>query len=319
MEEQNFNMKNTHIIAVVLIVIILIALICYSYFEQEKINTQEEQINANNNANENVEEVSNNLENNVIDEFSVIDIDYNSETVQKVAPLTGAFPENDIRLIAKTKFIKREELTNDFILKFAFSKITKDDWAASYEGEGSIVSFDADLLDKKIKDIFGNIEYEKTNFDNLDLSLEDSSNTSLYTAIYNSVDNRYSLQFLQGDGVDDSIVLPLNKKSIKKGDKLILTMNVIYLKNLGQELGTDGAYHFAFNAYQHYNFETKSFVSRLSDNFYDVYPEVDEATGEPILNSAITQINYSNLESYTITYYLNQETGNYEFESLSAK
>ena len=71
MEEQNFNMKNTHIIAVVLIVIILIALICYSYFEQEKINTQEEQINANNNANENVEEVSNNLENNVIDEFSV--------------------------------------------------------------------------------------------------------------------------------------------------------------------------------------------------------------------------------------------------------
>ena len=242
-----------------------------------------------------------------------IEIAFSDEIVQKIIPLTGAFPSNDFRYIANIKEISRKNITNDFILKLAWSKVKKEDWQNSYTGETSAVSIDASVLDKYIKDIFGNIEYKNANFSNKDLVMA-GSDTSLYDIIYDKPSNKYYIQFEAGDGVQDSFIIDnLYSKAMKYNDRIEITLHPIYVKNCGEMLGKDGIYHFSYVAYQHYNFETKSFIGRLTDTLENIY---EKNTEKPKYVQAILDIKVKDLETYKITYMLNKTTGNYEFYSL---
>ncbi len=307
-EEKKYKMSKIQLFMSIIIFLILIAFVFFAFFKEKE---EKDKLISN----------SQNSESEVIEEEATednnsnkgIEVAFSDEIVQKIIPLTGAFPSNDFRYIANIKEISRKNITNDFILKFAWSKVKKEDWQNSYTGETSAVSIDASVLDKYIKDIFGNIEYKNANFSNKDLVMA-GSDTSLYDIIYDKPSNKYYIQFEAGDGVEDSFIIDnLYSKAIKYNDRIEITLHPIYVKNCGEMLGKDGIYHFSYVAYQHYNFETKSFIGRLTDTLENIY---EENTEIPKYVQAILDIKVKDLETYKITYMLNKTTGNYEFYSL---
>ena len=307
-EEKKYKMSKIQLFMSIIIFLILIAFVFFAFFK-EKEEKDKLISNSQNSESEVIEEEA--TENN--NSNKGIEIAFSDEIVQKIIPLTGAFPSNDFRYIANIKEISRKNITNDFILKFAWSKVKKEDWQNSYTGETSAVSIDASVLDKYIKDIFGNIEYKNANFSNKDLVMA-GSDTSLYDIIYDKPSNKYYIQFEAGDGVEDSFIIDnLYSKAIKYNDRIEITLHPIYVKNCGEMLGKDGIYHFSYVAYQHYNFETKSFIGRLTDTLENIY---EENTEIPKYVQAILDIKVKDLETYKITYMLNKTTGNYEFYSL---
>lgn len=307
-EEKKYKMSKIQLFMSIIIFLILIAFVFFAFFK-EKEEKDKLISNSQNSESEVIEEEA--TENN--NSNKGIEIAFSDEIVQKIIPLTGAFPSNDFRYIANIKEISRKNITNDFILKLAWSKVKKEDWQNSYTGETSAVSIDASVLDKYIKDIFGNIEYKNANFSNKDLVMA-SSDTSLYDIIYDKPSNKYYIQFEAGDGVQDSFIIDnLYSKAMKYNDRIEITLHPIYVKNCGEMLGKDGIYHFSYVAYQHYNFETKSFIGRLTDTLENIY---EKNTEKPKYVQAILDIKVKDLETYKITYMLNKTTGNYEFYSL---
>ena len=80
-----------------------------------------------------------------------ISLSISDEKIQKIYPFTGAFPTNEFAYLSKIKNVNRESMTNEFILRTAFAKVTKEDWATSYKAEGKPVEIDAKILDEYIK------------------------------------------------------------------------------------------------------------------------------------------------------------------------
>lgn len=241
-----------------------------------------------------------------------ISLDIQDEKVQKIYPFTGAFPTNELAYLSKLKNVNRENMTNEFILRTAFAKVTKDDWAASYEAEGEPVEIDAKVLDGYIKDIFGNIEYTHDDFSNFDLSV-DGAVTSLYEAEYNEKTKTYTIEINEGDGVEDSYIDVHTIKATQHGDKIKIVINPIYLDNIGEKKNEDGEYAFNYKVYSSYDFKTKKFENELTgelDKIYNAYTINLEFVDE------IKNINVEELESYIITYRLNGKTNTFEFESL---
>ncbi len=310
-DDKKYKMSKFQLVISIIILLILISFLVFAFFKQKdeknKILDNSQSLSTESKENDDTE-TNSEIKSEVGTEIKLSD-----EIVQKIIPLTGAFPSNDFRYIANIKQIDKKNLTNDFILKFAWSKVRKEDWQNSYTGETSAVSIDASVLDKYIKDIFGNIEYQNANFSNKDLVMA-GSDTSLYDIIYDKPSDKYYIQFEAGDGVEDSFIIDnLYSKAMKYSDRIEITLHPIYVKNCGEMLGKDGIYHFSYVAYQHYNFETKSFVGRLTDTLENVYEENAE---EPKYSQAILDIKEKDLEKYKITYMLNKTTGNYEFYSL---
>lgn len=304
MEEKKNKMKTYQLIISFLLVIVFIAIIIYAFYKQNDIlNTIVEQ---------NKTQISQKNE-----ESTGTELDFNSELVQTIFPLTGAFPGNDMRYIANIKNMNLQNITNDFILKLGWAKVTNEDLASSYQGEGTTSIIDSKILDKYIKDIFGeDIKYTKGNFSNTNLRLENSS-TSLYNITYNIEDDKYYIDFIEGDANKDSFILMMYPKAIQYEDKLEISIHPLYIKNLGVSQNTNGLYEFSYVAYQHYNFETKSFIGRLTDTMSTVYEENLEGDKEAKLNDTILGVKEKALETYVFTYKLNRETNKYEFFSLS--
>lgn len=304
MEEKKNKMKTYQLIISFLLVIIFIAIIIYAFYKQNDIlNTIVEQ-NKTQTSQEN-------------EESTGTELDFNSELVQTIFPLTGAFPGNDMRYIANIKNMNLQNITNDFILKLGWAKVTNEDLASSYQGEGTTSIIDSKILDKYIKDIFGeDIKYTKSNFSNTNLRLENSS-TSLYNITYNSEDDKYYIDFIEGDANQDSFILIMYPKAIQYEDEIEISIHPLYIKNLGVSQNTNGSYEFSYVAYQHYNFETRSFTGRLTDTMSTVYEENLEGDKEAKLNDTILGVKEKDLETYIFTYKLNKETNKYEFFSLS--
>ncbi len=304
MEEKKNKMKTYQLIISFLLVIIFIAIIIYAFYKQNDIlNTIVEQ-NKTQTSQEN-------------EESTGTELDFNSELVQTIFPLTGAFPGNDMRYIANIKNMNLQNITNDFILKLGWAKVTNEDLASSYQGEGTTSIIDSKILDKYIKDIFGeDIKYTKSNFSNTNLRLENSS-TSLYNITYNSEDDKYYIDFIEEDANQDSFILMMYPKAIQYEDEIEISIHPLYIKNLGVSQNTNGSYEFSYVAYQHYNFETRSFTGRLTDTMSTVYEENLEGDKEAKLNDTILGVKEKDLETYIFTYKLNKETNKYEFFSLS--
>ena len=253
--------------------------------------------------------------NNVNTDTILEELDFDSDIVQKLIPFTGAYPSNDLIYITKIRNMKKEDITNDFILKLAFSKVTKDDWSNSYVAEGEMLNIDASILDNYVKSIFGNIEYEKADFNNTDLVLENTV-SSLYDIKYNKDEDKYYININAGDGVEDSFIEYLYPKAVKYDDRIEISIHPIYIKNYhdNSNSGEDGFYYIA---YKHYNYETNAFISRLTDNMNEVWQVNDDGKAE--YNKLIQNIQEKDLETYIFTYKLNEENNSYEFESLISK
>lgn len=239
-------------------------------------------------------------------------LEINDEKIQKIYPFTGAFPTNELAYLTKLKNVNRESMTNEFILRTAFAKVTKDDWAASYKEEGKPVQIDAKILDGYIKDIFGNIEYTHSDFSNLDLSI-DNAVTSLYEAKYDEKTKTYTINLKSGDGVEDSYIDVHTIKATQHGDKIKIVINPIYIDNIGEKKNEDGDYAFYYKVYSSYDFKTEKFENELTgklDKIYNAYTINLEFVDE------IKNINVDDLETYTLTYRLNGKTNTFEFESL---
>ena len=242
------------------------------------------------------------------------EIDFYSDEVQNLFPITGAFPTGNLAYITKLRNI--EEIDNDFILKAAFSKVTKDDWADSYVREGEELNVNSDVLDEYIKQIFGDIEYKKEDFNNEDIKY-DNSTAGIYNIKYNEEENKYYININTGD-VDESVIVYLYPKAIKYKDRLEITIHPLYIRNCGEAQDQDGNYSFSYIAYRHYNYESNSFVSRLTDTMNGIY-QYNEETDKEEYNKLIQGIQEKDLETYTFIYKLNEDTNSYELKSFNSK
>lgn len=241
-----------------------------------------------------------------------ISLDIKDEKIQKIYPFTGAFPTNELAYLTKLKNVDRENMTNEFILRTAFAKATKEDWAESYKSELDPVEIDASVLEKYIEDIFGSVEYTHSDFSNFDLSV-DGAETSLYESEYDKKTKTYTINFNEGDGVGDSYVDVHTIKASQHGDKIKIVINPIYLDNIGEKQNDKGEYAFYYKAYSSYDFKTEKFEGELTgelDRIYNSYSMELEFVDE------IKNINVEDLETYTLTYRLNGKTNTFEFESL---
>ena len=303
MEEKKNKMKTYQLVLPFFIVIVIIFALIYAFNKQNNIFKD---LLAKKNA-----EMQEKLEENKGKE-----LDFNSDIVQTIFPLTGAFPGNDMRYIASIKNMNLQNITNDFILKLGWAKVTNEDLASSYQGEGLPSTIDAKILDNYIKDIFGDIAYVKDDFSNIDLRLEASDN-SLYDITYNQEEDKYYINFIEDDKVEDSFILNIDPKVIQYDNKIEIIVHPIYIKNLGTIQKEDGSFELSCVAYQHYNFETKSFTGRLTDTITTNYRDNYSREKELKLNSAILAVKEDDLETYTFTYVLDKETSKYKFYSLS--
>lgn len=258
-----------------------------------------------------------NLQNNYNKELSSekinngIELEFDSKEIQRIYPFTGAFPTNELAYLTKLKNVDRSNMTNEFILRTAFAKVTKEDWADSYIAEDEPLEIDAKILEEYIEDIFGDVEYKHGDFDNKDISIDEAV-TNLYENEYDPKTNTYTINTMAGDGMEDSYMIEHTVNAIKNGDRIEITINPIYVDNLGQKENKDGYYAFFYKCYSSYDFKTEKFDGELTGEIETtIYDESYENFVEEI-----KEINVEDLETYKLTYRLNGKTNKYEFESL---
>lgn len=296
----NTKKKNLILIFIIILVILIISIV---YILVQNNNNY----SSNNIINNTVSENSNTQTIPTIDKEG---LSMDDAIIEKIYPLTGAYPETNLCNIIKTKQIDTNSITNDFILKTAWTKVTKEDWADSYQGEAvHQLSIKSSILDTYIKDIFGDIPYQKTNFSTKDL-VYDNAKTSLCDVIYNKQKDIYEIDINAGDGVDESFILIKNVKAEKYDNTIDITIYPLYLKNT-TKMDDDG--YFIYEAYQHYDFNTHTFSNKLLDNLTTIF---DSSPTD--IHSKISNLSDNTLESYTLSYKLN-DNGNYIFSSLTSK
>ena len=241
-----------------------------------------------------------------------VSLDINGSKIQKIYPFTGAFPTDELAYLSKLKNVNRENMTNEFILRMAFAKVTKDDWSESYIAEDKPLEIDAKVLEGYVSDIFGNIDYVHSDFSNFDLEI-DGATTKLYEAKYNEKTKTYKITSKAGDGVEDSFVDAHTIKATQHGDKIKIVINPIYFDNLGQRENDEGENVFYYKAYASYDFKNKMFENELTDEIDSIY---NKYTLNFEYSDEIKNIDANDLETYTLIYRLNGKTNTFEFESL---
>lgn len=264
-----------------------------------------------------VKELNNSYNENQYINNSGILLEFEEEDVQKIYPFNGAYPTNEIVYLSKLKNVDRNNMTNEFILRTAFAKVQKEDWAESYVAEGEPVKIDAKILEEYIKDVFGDVVFKHEDFSNKDLEL-DGATTMLYENKYDKKTNSYIINLEPGDGMGDSYAEGLKTTAIKYGDRIEIEVKPIYLDNMGQRKNKDGDYTFFYDIYASYNFKTKKFENKLVEKIESSIYKTTNAGKLEVIDE-IKNINDEDLETYTLTYRLNGKTNRFEFESLKFK
>ena len=309
-EKQKINGINILLICLILLFILVTIIYISNSSSNTSANPERNLSNEVNNTNNIVTEVEENTTSETIEEM-----DFNSEIIKSLNPFIGAFPTESLAYITKIRNIDKQNIDNDFILKYAFSKVTKEDWAESYIAEGESLSISAEKLESYIRQLFGGINYNKTDFNNEDVKY-DNNLSGIYSVKYNEEEDRYYIDVNTGD-VDESVIEYLYPKAEKYSDRIEITVHPIYIRNCGESQDENGNSTFSYIAYKHYNYETNAFISRLTDTMNSIWQENDDGNIE--YNKLIQGIQEKDLETYVITYKLNAETNAYEFYSITSK
>lgn len=196
-------------------------------------------------------------------------VSFDNTKVQKIYPFTGAFSSVDIIPFIFDN-VETTEFSNEEILRLGFAKVTKEDWAHSYIAEGEPVSISAGLLDKYIKDIFGeNVQYTKTDFSNANYSIDKdyASSTSSYTATYVKESDTYVINHTPGDGIDENFIYLLKPSTAKIQGNFDIEIPYVFIE-VADELLTrevDGVEQstFEYIVYTNCDYETKTFSGEI--------------------------------------------------------
>ena len=208
-------------------------------------------------------------------------IDISDPQVAIINPFSGDFSNSSLLYLTKIKTMKRSELTNDFVLKMAFSKVTYQDLNINlneqYNEESDFrFTLKADVLEQAIGSVFGSLNYYKSDFNTLDLNLMNSdktvSDSFLYTIKYNKRKDEYSVSFndieelvkIENKELIDSNVIPLYQEAIKYEDRIELDIYPIFIKKQGNLSDEDSAYI----CYKSFDYEEKKFKGKISDTIY---------------------------------------------------
>lgn len=279
-------------------------------------------------------------------------LDISDSQAEILNPFSGDFSNSSLLYLTQIGAMKRSELTNDFVLKMAFSKLTYQDLGIDlneqYNEDDDIrFTFKADVLENAIGSIFGSLNYYKSDFNTLDLHLMNSdksvSDTFLYTVKYNKRKDEYNVSFndingvvqIQNKELIDSNVFPLHQEVVKYEGRIELDIYPIFIKKQGNLSDEDSAYI----CYKSYDFEERKFKGKLSDTIYvknkqdmsltDLINshlsgnnDGDEQNSDLLnrntkneLDRAMEKIDKTELNKYRFTY-IEDESGAYVFDSF---
>lgn len=252
------NKKILNFLLSIIVILIVIIFACAFYiFSQNRASSSIfddiEAVTSNTVSQENIQTVTENF----------------ADKLEKLYPFTGAFPDVDvIPFIFETKPITN--FSNEQILRLGFAKVTKDDWASTYISETEPVSIPASLLDKYIKDIFGeNVQYTKTNFSNSGYTVDKDyvSPTSSYKATYVAESDTYVIDHVEGDGVNEDNICLLEPSISKIYDNIEIEVPYVFIKVADELLtrevngGEESTYEYII--YTNYNYEDKTFSGEI--------------------------------------------------------
>lgn len=288
-------------LSIIVILIVVIFNIAY-YFVQQHI--------ANPSIYDDVEQVSN------VQEFQYLEpeiLNVKSSQIQKIYPFTGAFPGKDIIAFMQEDSTKIENFSNEQILRLAWAKVTKEDWADTYISEDNPVSIKAEVLDKYVKDIFGNIEYEKTDFSNTEYKIDPDENlkahSSTYEVKYDAQTDTYTCFHIEGDGVDENRVNFPSITAIKFQNKIRIDVKTVIVEP-EEAMAEDNTYYFRYKVYDKYDHKTKTYGNQLLE-----YTENDFSYQEDIAD-IYKDLNLSKLNTISFIYELNSETNEYNLKEI---
>lgn len=281
------------LLAIVVILIVVIFSIVYYFIYDHKAETSvyNEIIHV---SNDNVEEV---LEPEVLN--------FESSNIQKIYPFTGAFPHLDIVPFLQENLGSAKDLSNEQILRLGWAKVTKQDWADTYVGEGEPVSIKAEVLDKYIKNIFGNIEYHKEDFSNKGYTINPSQEeiAHTYDVKYDEVTDSYICTHLAGDGIGENIIQFPSVTAIKIGDRIKIdakTVIAVPEETIEKDSITgEEIYYFKYKVYDNYNPETKTLGNELME-----YKEINISSEED-LKKVYKDLDLSKLNTISFIYKFN--------------
>lgn len=288
-------------LSIIVILIVVIFNVLY-YFVQQHVATPS--------VYDDIEQVSN------TQNFQYVEpeiLNTKSTQIQKIYPFTGAFPSIDIIAFMQDDVGKVENLTNEQILRLAWAKVTKEDWADTYISEDNPVSIEAEILDKYIKDIFGNIEYEKADFSNTAYKIDSDENlkahTGSYEVKYDAKSDIYICSHVPGDGIDEARVNFPNITAIKIDNYIRIDVKTVIVEP-EETISEDETYYFKYKVYDNYDLETKSYENQLLE-----YTENDFSTQEE-RDNLYKDLDLSKLNTISLIYQLNPETNEYNLKEI---
>jgi len=238
-----------------------------------------------------------------------------SEEVRKIYPFTGAFPSSWMVYLYKLDSDGLDnvkingEFDDDFILKMAFSKVTKNDWYNSYTGEGELLYIKTEIFDQYVKDIFGDITYKKIDFDTKKLEIVDINDglninfEKLYTAKFNN--ENIEIQLSVPSSANFYAIETAYEKAVKYEDKIEITIKPYIIRyNMDDADSID-------TVYARYNYNTKKFSEELT--------ELASIKDIGTKNIKLPEEYVEKLDTFVFTYMLDNETGEYYFNNVSKR
>lgn len=303
------------LLVIIVILIVIIFSIMYYLFTQDKA-----EISVYNDIG-NYENVNSSAVENKLDEKQAQAeiLDVSSEEIQKIFPFTGAFPEVDIIPFWKDAETEVDYLTNEQILRLAWAKVTKDDWADTYVSEAEPVAIKAEVLDKYVKDIFGDIKYEKASFSNTGYSVsigleEGNPPTSSYSVEYDERIDRYICTHTAGDGILENRAVIPHIVATKIGDQIKIDVSVAVCTPkevpLVLEDGTEAGNTFEYIVYDDYNFQTGEVGNEV------LKYKAEELNSETAYKEILSTIDANKLNKISFIYKLNPETNAYVLKAI---
>ena len=335
MEDEKYKMKFIGILFSILLVLALIAFLIFSYdryinFELYSAMSEDNQ-----------------------EEFKE-NIDIASSQINLINPFSGDFSNSSLLYLTKIQQMKRSELTNEFVLKMAFAKLTNQDLgidlSQEYEDDEDIrFKVNASILEDAIGKIFGSLNYYKNDFNTLDLYLVNSdktlSDSFLYTIKYNKRKDEYSVLFnsinelikIENKELINSNVVPVYQEAIQYENRIELSIYPVFIKKQGNLSDEESAYI----CYKSFDFEERKFKWKLTDTIYvknnddlslteviNKHLNPDDEQQENLdkinilnnnpkneLEKAIDKIEKSDLNNYKFIY-MKDENGAYIFDSF---
>jgi hypothetical protein len=246
-----------------------------------------------------------------------IEVDFYSEEIQKIAPFTGDTNYSMLAYLYKldsdglNNILSNGKFNNDFILKMAFSKVKHDDFSNKSNFFDSERYLDLDVFDKYVKDIFGDINYEKTDFNYLDLKINTNYESpylgNLFSVSFEN--NEMKVSKILSSDADVSSVEWMPPKVIKYKDRIEIAIKpYLLICSDFDQLDYEGD-----TAYVRYNYNTNELEGKISDKRY---PKSANREEELKVLRTLSEEDSEKLDTFIFVYNLDNDTKEYHLSEI---